>query len=29
MLLELKEVAGMQHPLDEVNRVFDRLEGLE
>jgi len=29
LLLELKEVAGMQHPLDEVNRVFDRLEGLE
>ena len=29
LLLELKEVAGMQHPLDEVNRVFDSLEGLE
>jgi sugar phosphate isomerase/epimerase len=29
LLLELKEVAGMQHPLDEVNRVWDRLEGLE
>ncbi len=29
LLLELKEVPGMQHPLDEVNRVFDRLEGLE
>ena len=28
LLLELKEVAGMQHPLDEVNRVFDSLEGL-
>jgi sugar phosphate isomerase/epimerase len=29
LLLELKEVPGMEHPLDEVNRVFDRLEGLE
>jgi sugar phosphate isomerase/epimerase len=29
LLLELKEVTGMDHPLDEVNRVFDRLEGLE
>jgi sugar phosphate isomerase/epimerase len=29
LLLELKEVAGMQNPLDEVNRVFDSLEGLE
>jgi len=29
LLLELKEVAGMQHPLDQVNRVFDNLEGLE
>ena len=29
LLLELKEVVGMQHPLDEVNRVFDSLEGLE
>jgi sugar phosphate isomerase/epimerase len=29
LLLELKEVPGMQHPLDEVNRVFDSLEGLE
>ena len=29
LLLELKEVPGMQHPLDEINRVFDRLEGLE
>ena len=29
LLLELKEVPGMQHPLDEANRVFDRLEGLE
>jgi sugar phosphate isomerase/epimerase len=28
LLLELKEVAGMQHPLDEVNRVFDNLEAL-
>ena len=29
LVLELKEVPGMEHPLDEVNRVFDRLEGLE
>jgi sugar phosphate isomerase/epimerase len=29
LLLELKEVPGMEHPLDEVNRVFDRLEGIE
>ncbi|HEY3836364.1 MAG TPA: sugar phosphate isomerase/epimerase family protein [Bryobacteraceae bacterium] len=29
LLLELKEVPGLQHPLDEINRVFDRLEGLE
>jgi sugar phosphate isomerase/epimerase len=29
LLLELKEVPGMEHPLDEVNRIFDRLEGLE
>ena len=29
LLLELKEVASMEHPLDEVKRVFDRLEGVE
>ena len=29
LLLELKEPPGIQHPLDDVNRVFDRLEGLE
>jgi sugar phosphate isomerase/epimerase len=29
LLLELKEVAGMQHPLDEVNKTFDGLEGLK
>ena len=29
LLLELREVPGMLHPLDEVNRVFDGLEGLE
>lgn len=29
LLLELKEVPGMQHPLDEVNRAFDSIEGLE
>ena len=29
LLLELKEVAGMLHPLDEVNRVFDNLESLK
>lgn len=29
LLLELKEVSGMDHPLDEVNRVFDQLEGLQ
>jgi sugar phosphate isomerase/epimerase len=28
LLLELKEVPGMEHPLDEVNRTFDRLEKL-
>jgi sugar phosphate isomerase/epimerase len=28
LLLELKEVAGMQNTLDEVNRVFDDLEGI-
>ena len=26
LLLELKEVDGMEHPLDQVNEVFDRLE---
>jgi len=29
LLLELREVASMQHPLDEINRVFDRLESLQ
>jgi sugar phosphate isomerase/epimerase len=29
LLLELREVAGMQYPLDEVNRVFDQLESLQ
>ncbi len=24
LLLELREVAEMQHPLDEITRVFDR-----
>jgi sugar phosphate isomerase/epimerase len=28
LLLELREVEGMEHPLDRVNEVFDRLEGL-
>lgn len=28
LLLELKEVTGMEHALDEVNRVFDRLEDI-
>jgi len=28
LLLELKEVEGMPHPLDRVNEVFDRLESL-
>jgi sugar phosphate isomerase/epimerase len=28
LLLELKEVEGMEHPLDRVNEVFDRLESL-
>jgi sugar phosphate isomerase/epimerase len=28
LLLELREVDGMQYPLDRVNEVFDRLEGL-
>jgi sugar phosphate isomerase/epimerase len=26
LLLELREVPAMQHPLDEINSVFDRLE---
>jgi sugar phosphate isomerase/epimerase len=26
LLLELREVATLQHPLDEINRVFDQLE---
>lgn len=29
LLLELREVAAMQHPLDEVVRVFDQLEAAE
>jgi sugar phosphate isomerase/epimerase len=29
LLLELKEVAEMAHPLDEVNLVFEQLEGLK
>lgn len=29
LLLELREVAEMQHPLDEVVRVFDQLEAVE
>jgi sugar phosphate isomerase/epimerase len=29
LLLELREVASMQHPLDEINRVFHRLESLQ
>ena len=28
LLLELREVDGMEHPLDRVNEVFDRLESL-
>src|SRR5260370_33914427 len=28
LLLELKEVATMEHPLDAINEVFDKLEGL-
>jgi sugar phosphate isomerase/epimerase len=28
LLLELKEVAGMEHPLDGARKVFDRLEEL-
>jgi sugar phosphate isomerase/epimerase len=28
LLLELKEVDGMEHSLDRVNEVFDRLESL-
>jgi sugar phosphate isomerase/epimerase len=29
LLLELREVADMQHPLEEVARVFNHLEGLK
>jgi sugar phosphate isomerase/epimerase len=29
LLLELREVAEMEHPLDEVARVFDHLESLQ
>ena len=28
LLLELREVPAMEHPLDEIRRVFDRLESL-
>jgi sugar phosphate isomerase/epimerase len=28
LLLELREVEGMEQPLDRVNEVFDRLENL-
>ena len=28
LLLELREVEGMDHPLDRVNEIFDRLESL-
>ena len=28
LLLELREVPDMEHPLDEIRRVFDRLESL-
>ncbi len=28
LLLELKEVAGMAHPLDRVNEIFDQLEDI-
>jgi len=28
LLLELREVEGMEHPLDKINEVFDKLEGL-
>jgi sugar phosphate isomerase/epimerase len=28
LLLELREVPDMDHPLDELRRVFDRLESL-
>lgn len=29
LLLELREVADMQHPLEEITRVFNQLEGLQ
>jgi sugar phosphate isomerase/epimerase len=29
LLLELREVASMQYPLDEISRVFDQLETLQ
>jgi len=29
LLLELREVADLQHPLDEIVRVFDQLEAVE
>ena len=28
LLLELREVDGMEHPLDKINEVFDKLEAL-
>ena len=28
LVLELREVPDMEHPLDEIRRVFDRLESL-
>jgi len=28
LLLELREVDGMEHPLDKINEVFERLEEL-
>jgi hypothetical protein len=28
LLLELREVAEMEHPLDEIARVFEKLESL-
>jgi sugar phosphate isomerase/epimerase len=29
LLLELREVADLEHPLDEITRVFDQLESLQ
>jgi sugar phosphate isomerase/epimerase len=28
LLLELREVESMEHPLDKINEVFDRLENV-